>query len=247
MTAKDVLKQLKGVWAVTSLEMDGEEVQPASLVGAAVEVAGRKFISQGMGAVYQGMLAVHPEADPAQFELVFTKGPEEGNTAYGIYSLEGDTWRICLTTRGSDRPTEFATKPGTGHALETLKRGRPVAKAVPLEIPEGAEVWKMVAASVRGQALDPRLVPTGRRVIAGSEVSVRFGQQEFTRATFRVDGSHVDYVLLVGPNKGKEQLGICAPEGSRIRICMAPVGKPRPDGFEATAENGWTSTVWEKA
>ena len=41
----------------------------------------------------------------------------------GIYTLDGDTWTICLATRGDARPRSFATRPDTGYALETLERG----------------------------------------------------------------------------------------------------------------------------
>ena len=57
--------------------------------------------------------------------MVFDVGPEKGNTSLGIYEIENDTWKICLTTRGNNRPKKFATEPGTGHACEVLKREKP--------------------------------------------------------------------------------------------------------------------------
>lgn len=242
--ADEILARLKGSWAIAALEMDGQAVPGSSLAGASVEVKGSRFISTGMGAVYEGTLTVRPEASPAEFDLKFTKGPEKGNTAYGIYRLEGDQWQICLTTRGSQRPTEFATKPGTGHALETLTRGAAPVVAKP-SVPEGAEIWKLVSGFAMGHNLDKRMVASGRRVISGNEVSVRFGDYEQGRSTFTIDGNHIDYVNLIGPTAGQTQLGLIETDGKWMRVCMAPAGKPRPDSFEATAANGWTSTLWE--
>ncbi len=38
-----------------------------------------------------------------------------------IYSIEGDTLKICWTRRGTPRPTEFTTKKGDGRTLFSLK------------------------------------------------------------------------------------------------------------------------------
>jgi len=38
-----------------------------------------------------------------------------------IYSIEGDTLKVCWTRRGTLRPTEFTTKKGDGRTLFTLK------------------------------------------------------------------------------------------------------------------------------
>src|ERR1700730_4436277 len=119
--AKSDLDLLQGNWNVAALEMDGQKM-PAAMLGAArIVIEGDRFQSLGMGAVYEGKLTLDATANPKAFDLTFTSGPESGNTSLGIYSLDGDEWRICLTTRGGDRPQKFATLPGTGHALETLK------------------------------------------------------------------------------------------------------------------------------
>jgi uncharacterized protein (TIGR03067 family) len=53
------------------------------------------------------------------------EGPDdhEGETARGIYQLEGDELTWCVNEPGSDnRPKEFATKEGTKTVLFKLKR-----------------------------------------------------------------------------------------------------------------------------
>ena len=43
-----------------------------------------------------------------------------------IYQLSGDTLRICWAPlEKRERPTEFASKAGTGHSLLVLRRENP--------------------------------------------------------------------------------------------------------------------------
>ena len=118
---KEELKKLQGTWNIVAFELDGRKM-PA--VGSKIVVKGNRFTTIAMGATYDGTLAVDVTKTPKTFDLIFTAGPEKGNTSFGIYELDGDTWKICLAITGKDRPKKFATKPGSGHALETLKRER---------------------------------------------------------------------------------------------------------------------------
>jgi uncharacterized protein (TIGR03067 family) len=119
---KDDLEALQGTWNIVSLEMEGRPMAVAMLSGAKVVIEGGRFVSLNMGAGYAGSLHLDPSASPKTFDMKFETGPEKGNTAFGIYELADNTWRICLTTRGTNRPAEVAARPGTGHALEVLHR-----------------------------------------------------------------------------------------------------------------------------
>jgi uncharacterized protein (TIGR03067 family) len=114
------LDGLQGTWNIVSLEMDGQKMPGA---GARIVVRGDRFTTIGMGATYEGTVAVHQTTVPKSFDLHFEEGSEKGNINLGIYELDGDKWKICLATRGSGRPREFAAPPGTGIALEILERG----------------------------------------------------------------------------------------------------------------------------
>lgn len=121
---KDDLAKLQGVWNIISLEMDGQAIPSSSIRGAKIKIEGDHFTSTGMGAVYEGTMDVDEVTTPKSFNMHFAGGPEKGSTNKGIYELNHDTWRICLATRGTTRPVEFATRPGSGIALEVLERGR---------------------------------------------------------------------------------------------------------------------------
>jgi hypothetical protein len=45
-------------------------------------------------------------------------------TIHGIYTLCGSYCRFCFTDKGSPRPTQFATAPGSGRTLLVFKRKR---------------------------------------------------------------------------------------------------------------------------
>ncbi|HUK54942.1 MAG TPA: TIGR03067 domain-containing protein [Candidatus Binatia bacterium] len=128
------LEKLQGEWAVAFLEVDGLTPAWNVFAGAKIVIEGDHFTSLGMGAPYEGILEVDASAVPKAFRMKFTAGPEKGNTNHGIYELDGDRWRICLSMTGGAAPTEFATSPGSGRALETLNRepkGLPVPEGKP--------------------------------------------------------------------------------------------------------------------
>ncbi len=56
--------------------------------------------------------------------MKFTEGPEKGNTNRGIYELEGDIWKMCVSMTGGPASIKFATSAGSGCALETLRRDK---------------------------------------------------------------------------------------------------------------------------
>ncbi|MBI1787478.1 MAG: TIGR03067 domain-containing protein [Acidobacteria bacterium] len=260
---KEDLERLQGVWNIVSLEMEGQAVAAGMLTGARIEIQGARFTSTGMGGEYEGTIEIEASKNPRTFNLNFTKGPEKGNTSLGIYQLEEDTWRICLTTRGADRPKKFASEPGAGHALEVLKRASAAGQsaatgaAAPefdldkLHFEPAAELegeWSMVSGVLDGQPLDKRFAATGRRVVEGNELTVLFGPQVYSKAKFTVDRSKtpraIDYYNTQGGNAGKTQYGIYELIGKTLQLCLAAPGQERPEDFTSAPGSARTLTVW---
>jgi uncharacterized protein (TIGR03067 family) len=57
--------------------------------------------------------------------VTFSEGEEVGQKIKGIYDLEGDRCKVCIALGDQPRPAEFASPPGSGYALEELKRIKP--------------------------------------------------------------------------------------------------------------------------
>jgi uncharacterized protein (TIGR03067 family) len=113
---------LQGSWSIQSLTMEGFDVPASMFANASIVVRANRFTSLGMGITYEGALELDSSASPRQLNMLFDAGPEKGNTNLAIYELTGDTWKLCLATRGSVRPTAFASTPGSGIALQVLHR-----------------------------------------------------------------------------------------------------------------------------
>jgi uncharacterized protein (TIGR03067 family) len=268
------LEKLQGTWRVTDVETDGSEMSAVSFVDATITVRGADFTSEGMGFAYSGTIEILDGKKPNAFDLVFASGPPEGMRNRGIYVLDGDTWTICLATRGDARPRSFRTRPDTGYALETLeretaaprhperaKRPRDLRSRGQLQIPHVARddsgagpptaiegEFAMVAAVIDGKPLAPDMVKWCKRVTHGNVTMVLAGPQSMLDATFTLDPSHspphIDYVNRSGTNKGKAQAGIYEIEGNALRICVAPPGGARPKDFTSKKGDGRSCTEW---
>ncbi|MBZ5557272.1 MAG: TIGR03067 domain-containing protein [Acidobacteriia bacterium] len=262
------LDKLQGSWDVTSLEMDGRKM-PA-VPGAKIVIKGGRFTSLGMGQTYEGKIEIDQKKTPRAIDLVFTAGPQTGTRNLGIYTFGRDRWTLCLATYGDTRPRTFATKPGTGVALETLEREGAVTKvskkapakqtasriakaraaeAGPVTPLEGD--WKMVSGVFNGAALADNMVEWCRRTTRGGLTTVMAGPQTMVKATFTLDTSThphaIDYVNLAGASRGKSQAGIFEIAGGELRICMAAPGKPRPTAFASKSGDGRSMTSWKRS
>jgi uncharacterized protein (TIGR03067 family) len=114
---------LQGTWNIDSLEVEGMKMSRDSFSGAQIILDGIVFATRAMGAPYRGTFVVNDAAVPKTIDILFNEGPHSGSSSLGIYELDGDQWKLCLGFAGICRPKDFATSPGSGHALETLTRG----------------------------------------------------------------------------------------------------------------------------
>ena len=80
-------------------------------------ITGTKDGKQDLGA---GSFKLDLTTKPWRMDAKGTKGPQKGRTYLGIYSLEGDTLKWCVSMPGSEPPKELATK--DGQFLLILKR-----------------------------------------------------------------------------------------------------------------------------
>jgi uncharacterized protein (TIGR03067 family) len=254
------LELLQGKWFVAALEVDGQPTPSGMLSDARIEVKGDRFTSSGMGAEYAGTLTLSTSGKSRQIDMTFDTGPEAGNVNRGIYELKDGAWKLCLATLGDARPKSFATKAGSGHALEVLQRTRPkavkkAAKAAAMPPATGASTifegeWRLVSGRMNGAAMDDSTVQWVKRVTQGNVTTVLAGPQTMLKVEFSFDGSPstgaIDYLNLYGSNKGKKQLGIYEFEGDLLKFCVAAPGAVRPGEFQSVKGDQRTLTSWTR-
>jgi len=249
---------LQGTWNVSALEVDGQKV-PESMMGAAqIVIKGSRFTSTGMGAVYEGTIELDTSKKPKHLTMHFDAGPEKGSKNPGIYEMRNEKVRICLATRGNERPSGFATEPGSGFALETLTKTRARKRAAATKTttsPSGPATefegeWRMVSGVSNGVPMEESTVQWVRRKTIGDETTIYAGPQVIAKMKFTADSSKspktIDYVNTGGANKGKHQEGIYDLGGKILKVCMAAPGAQRPKEFESKAGDGRMFTVWER-
>jgi uncharacterized protein (TIGR03067 family) len=120
---KAEMKNFEGTWQLVSATRDGKDT-PKDVVKKI-----RVVIKDNKHSVYFGdeivakevPFTIDPKANP---KTVVDKLPD-GKEIKGIYKLDGDTLISCVAEVGKDRPSEFASKPGSGHTLRVFKRVKP--------------------------------------------------------------------------------------------------------------------------
>lgn len=211
----DQLRSLEGEWRFERLEVDGNLVPANMLEASRILIDGDRFRTESPEGTYEGIFTIDTEATPPHFDIHFIAGPEAGNWSYGIYKLGGtDELTLCLGLVNSPRPGGFATRPGSGHALETLRRtstarpeqvtgGTPPPAESPTALPreEAAAFdspmtpllerlqgdWAAVELVTGGKRMPAGWLAHGSRTMTGNEVKVVFGGQTIVHAKVRID------------------------------------------------------------
>jgi len=119
----DLLRGLEGEWRFDRLEVDGN-VMPASMTATArLLIDGDRFRTESPEASYDGVFTIDGDQKPSHIDIEFVEGPEAGNCSYGLFELDDDRLTLCLSVlAGGSRPIAFSAPPGSGHALERLRR-----------------------------------------------------------------------------------------------------------------------------
>jgi uncharacterized protein (TIGR03067 family) len=119
----DGLEHLKfeGTWAFNSPTADGRPVAHDELRDARLTLRGDRFVSVNARGTFHGTFKADAEATPRTIDLTYTDGPEAGHTLRGVYALDGDTYRVCLSPAGQPRPRRLDDT-GGGNVVSVFKR-----------------------------------------------------------------------------------------------------------------------------
>jgi erythromycin esterase len=117
---------MQGKWEAVLMNRDGE-IQPlqGALANLQLLVEGdHRTIRSGQTVFTEAFYRLNPTSDPPSIDFVVTKGGLRGQIMLGIYVISGDSLRVCYAVPGRERPRDFTPKPGSGHALQEMKRSR---------------------------------------------------------------------------------------------------------------------------
>ncbi len=125
--AKKDEDKLQGTWQATEAVANGKPVPKEQLERMKVVFAGDTmsiFPPDGDGKKsVENTFRVDPSKKPKAIDATRAEGDSKGKVAKGIYELDGDALKLCLSARlEKDRPTEFAAPEKSGLVLLTLKR-----------------------------------------------------------------------------------------------------------------------------
>lgn len=121
-------ERLEGRWKGISLESEGQKAPPGALGDGGWTFKGSEVTFQDVNAPGKSAFKIDSSKDPRQIDLIAQEGPQNGKVMQGIYRIEGKRLTICLRDTAfaeKGRPTEFATKAGTGLAIIVLERADP--------------------------------------------------------------------------------------------------------------------------
>jgi RNA polymerase sigma factor (sigma-70 family) len=158
-TAKTDLDRLQGIWSAVSIEQRGSKPsKPGKAFFFLVD--GKRACWQTTDWEMQGGLYLDPTSRPKAYDLATST-----NTIEGIYSLEGDTLRLCYES-GTDpkRPGGFITQKGSQQVLIVLKRTHG-PEVFPFRLPDGTRAFPKIVENANTppqpvpQLLDTKVTP----------------------------------------------------------------------------------------
>lgn len=114
---------IQGTWGIVSVEIDKQPMPSDMSADARLVLKGEKYSFTLSDAKLEMAYKLQPDKTPKAIDLTVAEGAMMGQTYYGIYKLDGDTYTVCRSTvPGKPRPTVFATQPDSGLMLVVWKR-----------------------------------------------------------------------------------------------------------------------------
>jgi uncharacterized protein (TIGR03067 family) len=109
-------ERIQGPWIVMSMDVNGKTEYAFPTITFTDDRMNIKDRDRDRKAAFR----LDPTQSPKEIDLT----NRSGSPTYGIYSLEGETLKICLAAPGGERPAEFSSKLRSGQTLMVLKRDK---------------------------------------------------------------------------------------------------------------------------
>jgi uncharacterized protein (TIGR03067 family) len=117
--------KLQGTWQVIGGEAQGKEIpaEAAKAIDVTMTFKGDKYTLKSTKDKEEGTIKLDSKKDPKTIDFHIESGKDKGKKQLGIYTLDGDTLKICAAKPGSkERPKEIKTTAGDEFEVLVLKR-----------------------------------------------------------------------------------------------------------------------------
>ena len=118
---KKDLDGLQGSWKLVSAMRDGQALPKDKVKKTTIVIKDDTFLfpdSAEYETSKEGTIKLDATAKPKQMDATST----EKEVMLGIYELDVDRYKVCFAPTGKPRPSEFASKQGSGNLLQHWKR-----------------------------------------------------------------------------------------------------------------------------
>jgi len=118
--SKKDLNGLQGTWKLVSAMKDGEALPEDKVKNTSTVIKDDTFVfpeSAEYATSKEGTIKLDATKKPKQMDAF-----DREKVMLGIYKLDGDRYKVCFAPTGKPRPSEFASKPGSGNLLQVWKR-----------------------------------------------------------------------------------------------------------------------------
>jgi uncharacterized protein (TIGR03067 family) len=117
---------MEGTWVCESAAVNGVALPEATVKLLRLNLTKDRYqTTKGTQVLFESSYRVDPTRQPAEINIVGTEGELTGKEAQGIYSLAGDTLKICYTMPGKPRPKTFESAAGSEAYFMVWKRQSP--------------------------------------------------------------------------------------------------------------------------
>ena len=120
---KKDMEKLQGDWAAVSMVRDGMNIPRDDAQSFFRSIKGDKStVFRYDDVVNKGTFSIDATKKPKTMDFVPEGTDDKSKSSLGIYEFDGEKLKICFAQPGKDRPPEFTSKEGSGHALTVWER-----------------------------------------------------------------------------------------------------------------------------
>ena len=244
---KGDLARLQGTW--TAKVGPNKDIPiTLSIKDSVIELAGSR--PNGGDFKLKGEIKLDEKASPKTLDWVKFTGPQGNELPEnpGIYKLDGDSWTICAGGPGNDRPTKFEAGEGGPPNLTTWARVKTDEKPIPGDLGKFQGSWAAKAGeneelailmTVKGNAVTARLDRGDGNVIE---------MKGEMRVNELANPKTIDFFHFTGGDgeDAKDNLGIYAFDGEKIKVRVGGAGNERPTEFKPDEAGSHNLLVFSK-